>query len=484
MSTCLPPHHPHDPPAVHHGDPVGQGQDLVQVLRDQQGRRPLSRCRSSRRCTYSVALTSSPRVGWAASSTAGPAGQLPRQDQLLDVPPGQAHQGRAAGGGAHLEAPGSAARHSAAIRRRSRKIPRANGGRPWSFRIRFSSTENSRTAPSAPVPRGCRTGRAASSRAGAQPVTSGAPSRILPRAGRRRPAIASASSRCPLPDDAGDPQDLPRAHLQVDSPQRRRPSSPRRPRRPRGTGRCARWPPPARVDLRPDLPPDHQPGQLLAGWPARRAGCVTTRPSRSTVIRSLRASTSLQLVADEDHRVPLARSCASASGSARSTSCGREHGGRLIEDEQGGAAVQGLQDLHPLLLADGQLPDPGGRVDVPARSARPARRSAGPPRPGPGASRREEGRPSAMFSATVKVGTSMKCWCTIPIPRRMASSGRMEAAPAARRSGSPLPPGGTSRRGSSSACSCPPRSPRAGHGSRPPGPGSRRGRWPARRGTA
>ena len=27
-----------------------------------------------------------------------------------------------------------------------------------------------------------------------------------------------------------------------------------------------------------------------------------------------------------------------------------------------------------------------------------------------------------MFSATVITGTSMKCWCTMPIPRRMASA--------------------------------------------------------------
>jgi len=32
-------------------------------------------------------------------------------------------------------------------------------------------------------------------------------------------------------------------------------------------------------------------------------------------------------------------------------------------------------------------------------------------------------RPSVMFWETVSVGTSMKCWCTIPMPLRMASSG-------------------------------------------------------------
>ena len=32
--------------------------------------------------------------------------------------------------------------------------------------------------------------------------------------------------------------------------------------------------------------------------------------------------------------------------------------------------------------------------------------------------------PSTMFSATVIVSTSMKCWCTMPMPSAIASSGR------------------------------------------------------------
>ena len=31
--------------------------------------------------------------------------------------------------------------------------------------------------------------------------------------------------------------------------------------------------------------------------------------------------------------------------------------------------------------------------------------------------------PRTMFSATVKTGTSMKCWWTMPMPRAMASDG-------------------------------------------------------------
>jgi hypothetical protein len=31
--------------------------------------------------------------------------------------------------------------------------------------------------------------------------------------------------------------------------------------------------------------------------------------------------------------------------------------------------------------------------------------------------------PSITFSATVNTGTSMKCWCTMPMPAAMASAG-------------------------------------------------------------
>ena len=45
---------------------------------------------------------------------------------------------------------------------------------------------------------------------------------------------------------------------------------------------------------------------------------------------------------------------------------GRQDRGRLVEDQDARLAVQRLQDLHPLLLADRQLPDTRPRVDVEA----------------------------------------------------------------------------------------------------------------------
>ena len=42
----------------------------------------------------------------------------------------------------------------------------------------------------------------------------------------------------------------------------------------------------------------------------------------------------------------------------------REHGGRLVEDQDPRLAVERLQDLDPLLLADRELPDARARVDA------------------------------------------------------------------------------------------------------------------------
>jgi hypothetical protein len=63
----------------------------------------------------------------------------------------------------------------------------------------------------------------------------------------------------------------------------------------------------------------------------------------------------VELVADEDdaaavlHHAP--QTLEEAEGLLR-----RQDGGGLVEDEDPGAAVEVLEDLHPLLLADGQVP--------------------------------------------------------------------------------------------------------------------------------
>ena len=95
----------------------------------------------------------------------------------------------------------------------------------------------------------------------------------------------------------------------------------------------------------------------------------------------------------------------------------REHCRGLVEDEDVRLAIERLQDLDALLLADGDVLDPrGGSTaepeavrDLPRRAARPRGVEHDPAR-GVGSSAR------TMFSATVITGMSMKCWCTIPTP--------------------------------------------------------------------
>ena len=103
---------------------------------------------------------------------------------------------------------------------------------------------------------------------------------------------------------------------------------------------------------------------------------------------------------------------------------GRQDGGRLVEDEDPGLAVERLEDLDPLLPADRQACRPWRRGRSRSRTARRARGSGGCA----SFAVEEDGlaivsSPRTMFSATVRTGTSMKCWWTMLIPRAMASAG-------------------------------------------------------------
>ena len=114
----------------------------------------------------------------------------------------------------------------------------------------------------------------------------------------------------------------------------------------------------------------------------------------------------------------------------------REHGGGLVEDEDVGVAVERLDQLDALLLADRQRLHEGVGVDlepVLRARARGCGRGRGRGRaPGP----RRGSLPSTMFSTTVNTGMSWKCWCTIPIPAAIASRGAAELRRARRAGGS------------------------------------------------
>ena len=101
----------------------------------------------------------------------------------------------------------------------------------------------------------------------------------------------------------------------------------------------------------------------------------------------------------------------------------RQDRGRLVEDEDRRAPIQGLEDLDTLLPAHRQGADLRVRVhleaELVAELADPVIRVARSRKIGLAIG----SSPRRMFSATVRTGTSMKCWCTMLIPRSIASLG-------------------------------------------------------------
>ena len=100
----------------------------------------------------------------------------------------------------------------------------------------------------------------------------------------------------------------------------------------------------------------------------------------------------------------------------------REHGGRLVEDQDLRAPGEHAQDLDALLLAHRQLPDLGRRWRRAART-RPSAPPCASRGPAPDVAAAWPSQPRWMFSATVIGATSLKCWCTMPMPAAMASAG-------------------------------------------------------------
>ena len=147
-------------------------------------------------------------------------------------------------------------------------------------------------------------------------------------------------------------------------------------------------------------------------------GTVSTFfPRRRTVIRSAISSTSLSLWLMKMIDMPSLRQRAQDLEQLRRL-LRREHGGRLVEDQDVRLAVERLQDLDALLLADGDVLDARVRVDVEAEASRraPRTRSCGGAVVEQDAAPRRldaRGRCSRPPSCT---GMSMKCWCTMPMP--------------------------------------------------------------------
>jgi hypothetical protein len=99
-----------------------------------------------------------------------------------------------------------------------------------------------------------------------------------------------------------------------------------------------------------------------------------------------------------------------------------ENGGRLVENEDPGAAVQGLEDFHPLPLAHREMLDQRVRADIHliAFGQGPDlghRRGGVPTKPG------KWFDPTMMLSTTDMLSARVKCWWTMPSPAPSAAFG-------------------------------------------------------------
>jgi len=279
---------------------------------------PALRCSISTWRMYSVALMSTPRVGWEAIRTTGRRESSRARISFCTLPPERFLTGVSAEGVLMLKRLINP-RVWAAIAPKSRKIPRANGSLAWVCRIRFSATEKTPIVPCRLRSSGMKDSPAASRSLTGAWVISRPARRIAPPLTGRSPAIDSASSRCPLPETPAMPTISPAWTSSV-TPCRAgspwslstvRPSSARRTSPGLTAGRSG-WsltsrPTIIRASVRCSMP---------------SLGTVsTTRPSRMTVIRSHSACTSYSLWEMKIRAWPWSRIWRSVPNSS-STSCG------------------------------------------------------------------------------------------------------------------------------------------------------------------
>ena len=108
---------------------------------------------------------------------------------------------------------------------------------------------------------------------------------------------------------------------------------------------------------------------------------ATLRPSRSTTTRSHSASTSASLWLMKITARPRAASALTVANRL-SDLLRRQHRGRLVEHEDARVAIERLEDLDALLLADRELRDAQVERDIETEVAASAHRHAAAPRSG------------------------------------------------------------------------------------------------------
>ena len=179
-----------------------QCEQLVEVFGHEQEAAPRCRRASSSPCTYSVAPTSRPRVGWETTITLRVPRQHPRQEQLLDV---AARERRARSSGAALIA--KRAMSACAFSARSPSSSTGRAGTPSRCSsTRFLATRKLAAPGWRAGPRGSDPRPRRSPRSGVAPASHAVAHEYRPAVGRRIPQRTSTSSVWPLPETPATPE--------------------------------------------------------------------------------------------------------------------------------------------------------------------------------------------------------------------------------------------------------------------------------------
>ena len=223
-----------------------------------------------------------------------------------------------------------------------------------------------------PTPGGDRRARVAPTAARA-PATA-----TVPAVRGRVPAIDLGQLALPV---AGDAARRRRSRRRARSATRRRsagrPRSPSAPTPSSARATCLAGRAPSRSRRsKQHLAPDHQPRELARGRCRACARCRRCGRRAGRVARSATAITSSSLCVTKMTDLALAGHPPQRGEQPLGLLRG-EHRGRLVEDQHARVAVERLEDLHALLLADRELPGARAGVDVEAVAlgelARPAR---------------------------------------------------------------------------------------------------------------
>ena len=243
-------------------------------------------------------------------------------------------------------------------------------------------------------------------------------SRMRPDPGVRIPASTSSSSLCPLPATPATPRISPPRNVKLTPDSRSTPAASRRRRSSTssstGPGRAGSlaW---SRRSRRPIISSPSSSAEVCAV-----TRCATISPARITETRSVIAMISRSLCVISSTVLPCARRAWSTRNRS-SASCG-------VNTPVGSSRISTSAPRYSALRISTRCCAPTGRSPTSASGSTESpysvasRPSSARARARPFASRAPPSAPSMTFSSTVKLSTSMKCWCTISMPSAMASA--------------------------------------------------------------